>query len=287
MKNILTKLQNFRIEYFLKKPSTDSILLWFGVASWLTSMVAQDIAIITNKNIPADQKKFLLPQETADGLCNTAMLIAFTTTMKKLVYGLFDKGKLLSEQASKAIDIVSKKNGKTREEIFNILTNQKGTQEQKSLFKLLKNEDTLDFGINAILDEVEKSGAKGEGITDAKNKVIKDVAKTMGKTYEEVLDSLRTFKVRDNIIQQLGAKDMGYFPFRNGLGTIVAIVGGIFAANIFAPIFRNNVGVLFKQRADREEYEKNPYPRIAKTISATPYPKSYKSFSNISNITNI
>jgi hypothetical protein len=53
--------------------SGESILIVFGAISWLTAMIAQVLAIKSNKKISEDKKKFLIPQETADGLSNTLL----------------------------------------------------------------------------------------------------------------------------------------------------------------------------------------------------------------------
>lgn len=307
--NISKKLQFFRFEQYLKKPAMDSILLTFGVAGWLTSMLAQDIAIITNKNIPADKKKFLLPQETADGLCNSLMLIAFTTGMKSIVYKLFDKGKLLPGQASEELNEVAqeckniiepfvdkeKPGLKTlRDKILYIISDKTGNAEQKTLFKILKEDikksintiATTDKGIDGILDEIKGNELDGTKLSQNVEGIVKRVASILGKEGKEseIIKNLSSYRVRSEVLSHLAIGDRKYFKYKSGLGNIVAVLGGIFAANIFAPIFRNNVGAYFKQKADLEEYKKNPYSRVTKTNKVISYPKTYTTFTNITNI---
>lgn len=64
-----------------------------GVITWIASSLSQVFAVVINEKIPSDQKKFLIPQEIADGVLNVITFYAITNTMKNISGKLVSTGK--------------------------------------------------------------------------------------------------------------------------------------------------------------------------------------------------
>lgn len=64
-----------------------------GVITWIASSLSQVFAIVINDKIPSDQKKFLIPQEIADGALNVITFYLVTNTMKNISGKLVSTGK--------------------------------------------------------------------------------------------------------------------------------------------------------------------------------------------------
>lgn len=60
------------------------IITHAGAISWIGSSIAQVCAIIFNDKIPKEQKKFLIPQELADGFINVASFYLITSYFTKV-----------------------------------------------------------------------------------------------------------------------------------------------------------------------------------------------------------
>lgn len=69
------------------------MILHTGVITWTLSSLAQIGAIVYNDKIPKEQKKFLIPQEIADGLLNIAAFYIVTKSLKDIAGKLVSTGK--------------------------------------------------------------------------------------------------------------------------------------------------------------------------------------------------
>lgn len=91
----LKKTANFVYERFSK--NVGSFLLWAGIAGWALSCVNQTVAILINDKIPTKQKKFMIPQEIADGVINTLLFAFFTRSFTKVGEKLVQSGRLATK----------------------------------------------------------------------------------------------------------------------------------------------------------------------------------------------
>lgn len=73
------------------------IILHAGLVTWTTASLAHVVAIIYNDKIPQDQKKFLIPQEIADGALNIAAFYIITKSMKDIAGKFVSTGKWSNE----------------------------------------------------------------------------------------------------------------------------------------------------------------------------------------------
>lgn len=73
--------------------NSGNMILHAGAAGWLLSSVAQVVALVFNDNIPKEQKKFLVPQEIADGFVNVLSFYLITKGFKDVGQKLVKSGK--------------------------------------------------------------------------------------------------------------------------------------------------------------------------------------------------
>lgn len=91
----LKKTANFVYDRFSK--NVGSFLLWSGIVGWMLSCVNQTVAILINDKIPTKQKKFMIPQEIADGVINTLLFAFFTRSFTKVGEKLVQSGRLATK----------------------------------------------------------------------------------------------------------------------------------------------------------------------------------------------
>lgn len=77
------------------------MLLWTGATGWILSSIAQATAVVFNKKIPEDQKKFLIPQELSDAAINIILFIAVTKSVTKLGEWLAYSGRVSTPEIRK------------------------------------------------------------------------------------------------------------------------------------------------------------------------------------------
>ncbi len=70
------------------------MLLVTGAVGWALSSIAHVTAVVVNKEIPKEQKDFLVPQEIADAFVNIAAFVAITHQFNKFGTKLVESGKL-------------------------------------------------------------------------------------------------------------------------------------------------------------------------------------------------
>ncbi|MDD3420510.1 MAG: hypothetical protein PHE78_07945 [Candidatus Gastranaerophilales bacterium] len=82
-----------------------------GTIAWGVSCLAYVGAIAINQNVPSDQKKFLIPQELADGAINVGLFFSMTAYAKKLANKNLMAGKILPKDLKNEILAIKQKHG--------------------------------------------------------------------------------------------------------------------------------------------------------------------------------
>lgn len=82
-------------DYIYKKYGQESgkMIVHAGVITWATASLAQIAAVTFDNKIPSDQKKFLVPQEIAEGILNIATFYLVTNSLKNVASRLVSTGK--------------------------------------------------------------------------------------------------------------------------------------------------------------------------------------------------
>ncbi len=108
-------------ERFSANPA--KMLIYTGVLGWFLSSTAQISAIAANKNIPKEQKYFLIPQEIGDGAVNILSFFLITSAIKGYASKLVSSGKLANIKIRKfltdsGINIKTKDGWKIKDDNF-------------------------------------------------------------------------------------------------------------------------------------------------------------------------
>lgn len=94
MKNPSTLWNNLKnIIYEKYGQESGKMIVHAGVITWITASLSQVAAIMINDKIPSDQKKFLIPQEIADGALNVLTFYLITNSLKNISGKLVSTGK--------------------------------------------------------------------------------------------------------------------------------------------------------------------------------------------------
>lgn len=115
-------LMNSIYTRFSENPA--KMLIYTGVLGWFLSSAAQVSAIAVNKNIPKEQKYFLIPQEIGDGALNVLSFFLITSVIKGYATRLVSSGKLATPKIrnfleKSGINIKTKKGWKIKDNIIN------------------------------------------------------------------------------------------------------------------------------------------------------------------------
>lgn len=258
--------------------SGESILIVFGAISWLTAMIAQVLAIKSNKKISEDKKKFLIPQETADGLSNTLLYLGFTTGLSKIAKNLVNKFKITNVTLEKAIKYTAKKNNLSIKDFKETIGNSKEAKYNTLLMEILRKDP--DINISRVVDEFKPSTPR---LSSKVASAVKIVADKYHKTCDEVISKVKFENYRKVLLSDLAGK-YDFPQFRSNIGLLATLVGSILSINIATPLIRNEIGYYFKTKSDAEMLKKNPYPKIMETSSFSVPQKAYTPFTNITNI---
>lgn len=101
IKNAFTALKGFMFRSYGTKEGL--MLIHLGALGWLLSSLAQTIAIVTNKSISPKEKKYMVPQEIADGVINVGCYYGITKVFQNVANRMIDKGKIIFKEANGSI----------------------------------------------------------------------------------------------------------------------------------------------------------------------------------------
>lgn len=95
-------------EYYSK--DVGKSLIHWGSVGWVFSSLAQVFAIAINNNIDKKEKKFLIPQELADGAVNVGLYYTITQAIKSLGDSLVDSGSFIKKDTADFLNILKPEN---------------------------------------------------------------------------------------------------------------------------------------------------------------------------------
>lgn len=98
---MIKQIANFFFDKFAKKPG--EFLLIAGTIGWAASCVNQLVAILINKEIPKEQKYFLVPQEITDGIVNVILFAVCTRSFTRIGERLVETGRMLTPKLRKTL----------------------------------------------------------------------------------------------------------------------------------------------------------------------------------------
>lgn len=227
-------------------------LVHMGTIGWLFSALAQVTMIATNKNIEKKEKKFLIPQEIADGAINVGLFFTISKLIKNYADNLVESGKISLETTEQILSKFRNDNQTRSNWVEGIIEkytesvkndNTLSTIEKKDILKKSKQCRTLFY--EKTIGELEKA-AKPSSLAVIANKNNTTINK-------ELLNLLKH-----------GQKE--FHGFKNGVGVIAAIGASVLASNIITPVCRNIVANKFQ---DKYKNKIDRKPVYSYTPSAT------------------
>lgn len=112
-------------------------LVHMGTIGWLFSALAQVTMIATNKNIEKKEKKFLIPQEIADGAINVGLFFTISKLIKDYADNLVESGKISLETTEQILSKFRNDN-QTKQSSLASIANKNNKTVNKELLNLLK-----------------------------------------------------------------------------------------------------------------------------------------------------
>lgn len=85
-------------------------LIHWGSVGWVFSSLAQIFAIAINKDIEKKEKKFLIPQEMADGAVNVGLYYTITQAIKSLGDSFVESGNFIKKDTADFLNSLNTKN---------------------------------------------------------------------------------------------------------------------------------------------------------------------------------
>lgn len=151
------------------------MLIFTGALGWILSSAGQIVGIASNKKIPQDEKKFLIPQEMADAAINIGSFIIVTSSIKKFTKTLASSGKVITKSIGEFC----------KEHNIEIA---KGTDIGKALSKKVEN---LRVAIDINHNNNITMGQKENEINDSINKIV-NFKDTVYAPFEEGMSVIGT-----------------------------------------------------------------------------------------------
>jgi len=218
---VLDSLRTFSTKTYIKyAQDPGKALLHLGALGWVLSAASQVFMICTSKNIDKDKKKFLIPQEIADGVVNVGLSYTITAAIKSLADNLVEKPVRYTEKTYKTIN---------------------------------------DFKNNKIpLQEYLKNTVKGFKDTGLISE--KEAKTPLSGFYTGVVKFLENSNDsrKDLLIKDIKAAQTDFKAFKSGVGIIAAIGASVLASSIITPIVRNKVASCFQKKDTKETQVKAP-----------------------------
>lgn len=204
-------------------------LIWLGAAGWFFSALAQIVMLYHNKDIDKKEKKFLIPQEMADGVINVTLYYTICQSIKKYGDNLVEKGQYITSKMDKFIRILNTDSSEQDALVrgfsanfhnLGILNSKKQKEHMSNFFEGIMNYVKNGIPENVVLDE---------RMAKAFQQLTKD--RTVQEQIDLIKDTQRNFQA-----------------FKNGVGILLAIGASVLACNIITPIARNITANYFQRR---------------------------------------
>ena len=221
-------------------------LIHLGAVGWLFSSAAQLVMITRNKDIDKKEKKFLIAQESSDGVINVGLYYTICQCIKKFGENLIEKTKYITQSTA------------------DIVQNFKNTSISTSEFVNSTAEELRALGI------IKKGTSKGN-LSDFYKGLRKAFeAKALGKpdlipetsVLKPVVDSILRKQTVEKTLNMLEKAKDEYSGFKNGVGVLTAVGASVLACNIITPIARNITANYYQKKALNKQIKKAPQQNI-------------------------
>lgn len=224
-------------------------LIHLGAVGWLFSAAAQITMIAKNKDIDKKEKKFLIPQEVADGVINVGLYYTVCKGIKNLGNRLLENCVFITPKTNEFMNNFNN-NATSLSEFV------KGVSEKINNKKVLENGFTRGRLTNFY---------KGS-IAYIEKLVENNFNHKYGKPLNDTFSKIKDIKTAENLKNEIETALKEFKSFKNGVGVIAAVGASVLACNLITPVARNLTANYYQKKLIERTKKRNP---ITKT--ATPY----------------
>lgn len=231
-------------------------LINLGAIALGFSSLAQIYMIKTSKDIAPEKKKFLIPQEIADGAISVGMVYTVSSYVKNRFDRAIENGKFYTPKTQEIAE-------KLRPHPVGIDTFIRGTGERLHKGKILESYDqkkqVTEFykGLIKLMARLDKalSEIKRDDLIEEFEEAFKNLCK-----YSDEAE-------RKALIKELKTAQMDFLKFKSGVSVISAIAAGAITAGLIVPVARNAVANKCQKKAYVNNNEKL---RLNTPLSSSP-----------------
>lgn len=238
-------LENFAAKIWAKySDDTGKALIHMGAIGWFLSAAAQLGMIATNKDIDKKEKRFLIPQEIADGVINVGLYYSICQGIKHIGEKLVEKGTIITKTTHDTIL------GINRKETTGISNYVDGLLDEFQLQKVLKKRsgnNLSDFYDCAIkcLQNPKKYIFKENSLSN----------EFLSPKFKKAFKKYNTTELRAQEIEVLQNAFQNFKKFKNGVGVITSVGASILACNLITPIARNMTANYYQKKLMKKHPE--------------------------------
>lgn len=210
-------------------------LIHLGAAGWFFSALAQIVMLYRNKDIDKKEKKFLIPQEIADGVINVGLYYTICQSIKTRWDNKIERGERLTKELNSFVRMINPTSTSQHEAITGLA----------EIFR--------DYNVTDINNQKQYITNFFEGL----KKCVQDPANIpqIVKNDKRIDTALKALAQQGTVEQQLDLikkAQRNFNAYKNGIGVIAAVGASILACNLITPIARNITANHFQRKLLQE-----------------------------------
>lgn len=229
-------------------------LIHMGVVGWFFSALAQVVMIAKNDKIQKKDKKFLIPQEIADGAINVGLFYGVCKTLKSYGDKLCERGKIILGSTDDIIHKIKNDNQTVQAAIDGI---NKNLLYKKTIDKS-ESKRPLSAIYKAVIDDFEKIDCFEQKVNLKNSYFFKNNP------------IIKTKADKTALLEAVKKAQSEFKANKNGIGVIATIAGSILACNLITPVCRNLVANGFQTKFINKSKPK--------TVFSIPQTKTFSAF---------
>lgn len=230
-------------------------LIHLGAAGWVLSALAQILMLARNKDIDKKEKRFLIPQEIADGVINVGLYYSICQIIKNIGDYMSENIQYMTKKSSDFLNMMKPDSRSNLEFIKGFAE----TFRSNGISTVKKQRQNMSTFFNGTLNYL-----KGKNIPENF---------TMGQDFKAAFEKLANGRTLEQQIDLVEDVQRNFNAYKNGVGVIAAVGASILACNIITPIARNIMANYSQRRLMRRNARiaQNEKPALQTPVA----PKTY------------